>query len=36
MDAEGNIDGPIAALRIADDRVKAEQQPERLARFDTS
>lgn len=35
MDAEGNIDGLIAALRIADDRVKAEQQLERLARFDT-
>lgn len=35
MDAEGSIDGLIAALRIADDRVKAEQQLERLARFDT-
>ena len=35
MDAEGKIDGLIAALRIADDRVKAEQQLERLARFDT-
>ncbi|NTY59098.1 diguanylate cyclase domain-containing protein [Mycolicibacterium sphagni] len=35
MDAEGNVDGLIAALRIADDRVKAEQQLERLARFDT-
>ena len=35
MDAEGTIDGLIAALRLADDRVKAEQQLERLARFDT-
>jgi len=35
MDAAGNIDGLIAALRVADDRVKAEQQLERLARFDT-
>ena len=35
MDAQGTIDGLIAALRIADDRVKAEQQLERLARFDT-
>lgn len=35
MDAEGSIDGLIAALRIADDRVKVEQQLERLARFDT-
>ena len=26
MDAAGNIDGLIAALRLADDRVKAEQQ----------
>ena len=35
MDAQGTIDGLIAALRVADDRVKAEQQLERLARFDT-
>ena len=35
VDAEGNTDGLIAALRIADDRVEAEQQLERLARFDT-
>ncbi|BBY65737.1 sensor domain-containing diguanylate cyclase [Mycolicibacterium helvum] len=35
VDAEGNVDGLIAALRVADDRVKAEQLLERLARFDT-
>ncbi|MBI3691030.1 MAG: GGDEF domain-containing protein, partial [Mycolicibacterium aromaticivorans] len=35
MDADGNVDGLIAALRIADDRVEAEQLLERLARFDT-
>ncbi len=34
MDPEGNTDGLIAALRIVDDRVEAEQQLERLARFD--
>jgi diguanylate cyclase (GGDEF)-like protein/PAS domain S-box-containing protein len=34
-DSEGNTDGLIAALRIVDDRVEAEQQLERLARFDT-
>ena len=35
VDSEGNTDGLIAALRIVDDRVEAEQQLERLARFDT-
>ena len=35
VDGEGNTDGLIAALRIVDDRVEAEQQLERLARFDT-
>ena len=35
MDSEGHVDGLIAALRTADDRVKAEQQLERLARVDT-
>ncbi len=35
IDAEGNTDGLIAALRIVDDRVQVEQQLERLARFDT-
>ena len=35
VDAEGNTDGLIAALRMVDDRVEAEQQLERLARFDT-
>lgn len=35
VDADGNIDGMIAAVRIVDDQVKAEQRLERLARFDT-
>ncbi|MGO9511414.1 MAG: diguanylate cyclase domain-containing protein [Mycobacterium sp.] len=35
VDAEGKTDGLIAALRIVDDRVEAERQLERLARFDT-
>lgn len=35
LDAEGNTDGLIAALRIVDDQVEAEQRLERLARFDT-
>lgn len=35
IDAEGNTDGLIAAVRMVDDQVKAEQQLERLARFDT-
>ena len=35
VDAEGNTDGLIAALRIVDDRVEAERRLERLARFDT-
>ncbi len=35
VDAEGNTDGLIAAVRIVDDQVKAEQRLERLARFDT-
>lgn len=32
--AEGNSDGLIAALRLADDQVETEQRLERLARFD--
>lgn len=35
VDAEGNADGLIAALRLADDQVETEQRLERLARFDT-
>jgi diguanylate cyclase (GGDEF)-like protein len=35
VDAEGNTDGMIAALRLADDQVEAEQRLERLARYDT-
>lgn len=35
VDAEGNTDGLIAALRIVDDQVEAEQRLEQLARFDT-
>ncbi|MGD1173228.1 diguanylate cyclase domain-containing protein [Mycobacterium seoulense] len=35
IDAEGRTDGLIAALRIVDDQVEAEQRLERLARFDT-
>jgi diguanylate cyclase (GGDEF)-like protein/PAS domain S-box-containing protein len=35
LDAEGNVDGLIAALRIVDDQVEAEQRLEQLARFDT-
>lgn len=35
VDAEGNTDGLIAALRVIDDEVEAEQRLERLARFDT-
>lgn len=34
-DALGNTDGLIAALRVVDDQVEAEQRLERLARFDT-
>lgn len=34
VDAVGNTDGLIAALRIVDDRVEAEEQLDRLARFD--
>lgn len=34
-DAMGSIDGLIAALRVVDDQVEAEQRLERLARFDT-
>jgi diguanylate cyclase (GGDEF)-like protein/PAS domain S-box-containing protein len=34
VDAAGNTDGLIAALRIVDDQVEAEQRLERLARFD--
>ncbi len=35
VDADGNTDGLIAALRIADRQVEAERRLERLARFDT-
>lgn len=35
VDADGKADGVIAALRLADDQVEAEQRLERLARFDT-
>lgn len=35
VDADGKTDGVIAALRLADDQVEAEQRLERLARFDT-
>lgn len=35
FDAQGNVDGLIAALRIVDAQVEAEQRLERLARFDT-
>ncbi len=35
VDAEGNTDGLIAALRLADDQVETERRLERLARFDT-
>ncbi|MEE6134818.1 diguanylate cyclase [Mycobacterium sp. 050128] len=35
VDAEGNTDGLIAALRLADEQVEAEQRLQRLARFDT-
>ncbi|OSC25131.1 diguanylate cyclase [Mycobacterium vulneris] len=34
-DALGDTDGLIAALRVVDDQVEAEQRLERLARFDT-
>jgi diguanylate cyclase (GGDEF)-like protein/PAS domain S-box-containing protein len=35
VDAAGDTDGLIAALRIIDDQVEAEQRLDRLARFDT-
>jgi diguanylate cyclase (GGDEF)-like protein/PAS domain S-box-containing protein len=35
VDAKGQTDGLIAALRVVDDRVEVEQQLEWLARFDT-
>ncbi|OBH02813.1 diguanylate cyclase domain-containing protein [Mycobacterium sp. E1747] len=35
VDAEGNTGGLIAALRMIDEQVEAEQRLERLARFDT-
>ena len=35
IDADGNPDGLIAALRIVDDQVEAQQRLDRLARFDT-
>jgi diguanylate cyclase (GGDEF)-like protein/PAS domain S-box-containing protein len=34
LDADGNTDGLIAALRIVDDEVEAEQRLEQLARFE--
>ena len=34
IDADGNADGLIAALRIVDEQVEAEQKLDRLARFD--
>ena len=34
VDAEGNTNGLIAALRIIDEQVEAEQKLDRLARFD--
>lgn len=34
IDAQGDTDGLIAALRVVDDQVAAEQRLERLARFD--
>lgn len=34
LDADGNTDGLITALRIVDDQVEAEQRLEQLARFD--
>jgi diguanylate cyclase (GGDEF)-like protein/PAS domain S-box-containing protein len=34
LDAQGNTDGLIGALRIVDDQVEAEQRLERMARFD--
>ncbi|OBF60138.1 diguanylate cyclase [Mycobacterium sp. 852002-53434_SCH5985345] len=35
VDAEGNTDGLIAAVRIIDEQVEAERRLERMARFDT-
>jgi len=35
IDAQGNIDGIIGSMRVADDKVEAERKLERLARFDT-
>jgi diguanylate cyclase (GGDEF)-like protein len=35
IDGDGETDGLIAALRVVDDRVEAEQELQRLARFDT-
>lgn len=35
LDADGRTDGVIAALRIVDDQVEAQQRLDRLARFDT-
>lgn len=35
IDADGHPDGLIAALRIVDDQVEAQQRLDRLARFDT-
>lgn len=35
VDAQGNTDGLITALRIIDDKVEAERRLEQLARYDT-
>lgn len=35
LDADGTTDGLIAALRIVDEQVEAQQRLDRLARFDT-
>ncbi len=35
LDADGNTDGIIAALRIVDGQVEAQERLDRLARFDT-
>lgn len=35
VNAQGNIDGIIGPMRVADDKVEAERKLKRLARFDT-
>lgn len=34
INAQGNVDGIIGSMRVADDKVEAERKLERLARFD--